>query len=125
MAAPAARPLMEDIEPTNSKGPSSLQDPEPKIPTAPDSKRAKKFPKWRRTLVFWLTSSAIVFAAQLSFTLWAYLRAPNDDFTSYYNRNLYEGRCSVAKSINTGVHLLLNVLSTLLLSGGYYCMQCE
>ena len=113
---------MEDI---NSEGPSSLQDPEPKIPTTPNSKHKKKFPKWRRTLVLWLTGSAIVFAAQLSFTLWAYLRAPNDDLTLYYNRNLFEGRCSVAKSINTGVHLLINILSTLLLSGGNYCMQCE
>ena len=125
MAALAARPLMKDIEPTNSEGPSSSQDPEQKIPTTPDSKRTKKLPKWRRTLVFWLTGSVIVFVAQLSFTLWAYLRAPNDDLTMYYNRNLYEGRCSVAKSINTGAHLLINILSTLLLSGGNYCMQCE
>jgi hypothetical protein len=35
-----------------------------------------------------------------------------------------ETSCAQAKTINTGVHVLINVLSTILLAGSNYCMQC-
>ena len=37
---------------------------------------------------------------------------------------LYEGSCSKAKSLNTWLQLLINVLCTLLLGVSNYCMQC-
>lgn len=37
---------------------------------------------------------------------------------------VYNGDCRRAESINTWVHLFINVLSTLLLSASNYCMQC-
>ena len=37
---------------------------------------------------------------------------------------LYQGNCSKAKSINTWMQLVINVLSTVLLSASNYCMQC-
>ena len=38
--------------------------------------------------------------------------------------DLFHGDCKKAASINTYAHLLINVVSTLLLSGSNYCMQC-
>ncbi|KAF0320340.1 hypothetical protein GQ607_012436 [Colletotrichum asianum] len=32
--------------------------------------------------------------------------------------------CSETKAINTGIHVVVNILSTILLSGSNYCMQC-
>jgi hypothetical protein len=37
---------------------------------------------------------------------------------------IYEGNCSKVRKMNTGIHLLINVLSTLLLGASNYCMQC-
>ena len=37
---------------------------------------------------------------------------------------LHEGDCNTVGSYDTGAHILINLLSTLLLSGGNYCMQC-
>jgi hypothetical protein len=37
---------------------------------------------------------------------------------------LFVGNCDRARSMNTGLHLLINVLSTVLLSSSNYCMQC-
>jgi uncharacterized protein DUF6536 len=39
-------------------------------------------------------------------------------------RTLTKGECSKIKRYNIGAHLIINVLSTLLLSGSNYCMQC-
>ncbi|PYI03206.1 hypothetical protein BO78DRAFT_410014 [Aspergillus sclerotiicarbonarius CBS 121057] len=37
---------------------------------------------------------------------------------------IYEGSCSRAKAWTTGLHLLINVLSTIVLGASSYCMQC-
>ena len=37
---------------------------------------------------------------------------------------LLQGECSKITRYNIGAHLIINVLSTLLLSGSNYCMQC-
>jgi uncharacterized protein DUF6536 len=37
---------------------------------------------------------------------------------------LLQGECSKITRYNRGAHLIVNVLSTLLLSGSNYCMQC-
>lgn len=37
---------------------------------------------------------------------------------------LLEGDCRRVQRLNTGAHVLINVFSTVLLSGSNYCMQC-
>ncbi|KAJ5502600.1 hypothetical protein N7463_005474 [Penicillium fimorum] len=37
---------------------------------------------------------------------------------------LYTGKCSTAKNWTTGLHLIINILSTVLLGASNYCMQC-
>ena len=39
-------------------------------------------------------------------------------------RILYQGNCDTVKHLDTGIHLLINVLSTLLLGACNYAMQC-
>jgi hypothetical protein len=89
----------------------------------PQEPPKKRFPKWRRTMILWSVAAGLVFIFNLVFSIWAYLRASNDDLTLPYNRNLYEGSCSNARSINSGLHVLINILGTLLLGGSNYCMQ--
>ncbi|KAJ5150526.1 uncharacterized protein N7500_010715 [Penicillium coprophilum] len=38
--------------------------------------------------------------------------------------SLYTGKCSTSKNWTTGLHLLINILSTALLGASNYCMQC-
>lgn len=37
---------------------------------------------------------------------------------------LYSGDCDTVEKMNTGIHLFINVMSTILLSSSNYCMQC-
>lgn len=37
---------------------------------------------------------------------------------------LYEGKCTVATRWSTGLHVIINILSTLLLAASNYVMQC-
>ena len=37
---------------------------------------------------------------------------------------LWEGDCERVRQINVGVHLVINLLSTTMLSSSNYCMQC-
>ena len=37
---------------------------------------------------------------------------------------LAEGDCQHIKRLNSGLHIIINILSTILLSGSNYCMQC-
>ena len=39
-------------------------------------------------------------------------------------RQIYKGDCGTVEKINTWVHLAIKILSTALLSGSNYCMQC-
>ncbi|KAF3028958.1 hypothetical protein E8E15_009576 [Penicillium rubens] len=37
---------------------------------------------------------------------------------------IHQGKCSVAKNSATGIHLVINILSTIMLGASNYCMQC-
>lgn len=113
------RPLVDDGNPTKAEESNSLLETQ-----APTTTTKKSFPKWRRTMILWLSGAVAVFITNLVVTVWAYVRAPNDDLILIYNRNLYEGSCPNSRSLNSGLHLVINVLSTLLLCGSNYCMQC-
>ncbi|KAL4883546.1 hypothetical protein BJY04DRAFT_226567 [Aspergillus karnatakaensis] len=51
----------------------------------------------------------------------AYSRNGETDFAF---ASLYMGKCSVAKNWSTGLHLIINILSTAMLGASNYCMQC-
>ena len=51
----------------------------------------------------------------------AYTRTKDQGFVSV---TLYEGKCSTPKNWTRGLHLLINILSTIMLAASNYCMQC-
>jgi hypothetical protein len=79
----------------------------------------RKLPSWRFGVILGATAAATVLLANVIFLIWAILHAGiHNGGTSV----LYDGDCSKVHSINAKVHLLINILSTILLSGCNYCM---
>ncbi|KAF2790980.1 hypothetical protein K505DRAFT_310397 [Melanomma pulvis-pyrius CBS 109.77] len=82
------------------------------------SKTKRRLQGWRFGAVTCAISASAVFIINFVVTIWG----------SVHNKSkgsvLYEGNCKKAHQLDTGLHLLLNLLSTLLLSSSNYCMQC-
>lgn len=83
---------------------------------------------WRFGVLSGATSALIVFVINLIIFVWAEKHNGYRPFHFAHRDNgqhtLFDGSCEKARNLNTGVHLLINVLSTLLLSASNYCMQC-
>lgn len=77
-------------------------------------------PKYRRTLYTVAALSVFVFVLNTAFLI--YVLTGNRSHNG--NGTLYSASCSNIRQANTGIHLLINVLSTLLLGASNYCMQC-
>jgi hypothetical protein len=73
---------------------------------------------WRFGTVNCAASASVVFLINLVVTIWGSTHNKSNDSV------LYEGDCDRVDRLNTGLHLLINLLSTLLLSSSNYCMQC-
>lgn len=73
---------------------------------------------WRLGVVLVASCASVVFVINLAFTIVG--------MRTYDTKRgiLVEGECGSVKSLNKQFHLLINVLSTILLSGSNYCMQC-
>jgi hypothetical protein len=97
---------------------SSLEGRQPK-----QNETKKRLPEWKRTVAIWLAAATAAFVVNFVFLVYFYAHGTSDDLMLPYSRNLYEGSCSTSHSINTGLHLLVNILSTLLVTGSNYCMQ--
>ena len=78
----------------------------------------RRFAGWRFAALQFATLAFIVFLINLSVTIWASATNPENE------GDLDEGDCGRIKNLNRGLHILINILSTLLLSGSNYCMQC-
>ncbi|KAF2737403.1 hypothetical protein EJ04DRAFT_574588 [Polyplosphaeria fusca] len=72
---------------------------------------------WRFGAVNCAISASVVFLINLIVTIWASTQ-PTDFGV------LFSGDCEKARQLNTGLHFLINLLSTILLSSSNYCMQC-
>ncbi|KAF2834551.1 hypothetical protein M501DRAFT_922725, partial [Patellaria atrata CBS 101060] len=65
--------------------------------------------------------TTLCFAINFSAMIWVLARHQ----ISYEGRAiLFNGECSKASHINSGIHLVINVLSSLLLGASNYSMQC-
>ena len=60
-----------------------------------------------------------VMIVNLTLTIWAFLKHKPVKGVG----TLFTGSCTLASRLNIGVHMLLNVVSTLFLGAGNYCMQ--
>ncbi|KAF2832862.1 hypothetical protein CC86DRAFT_461346 [Ophiobolus disseminans] len=76
-----------------------------------------RFTGWRTGVLHFALWSSLVFLINLVATIWG-------SSSSRPNRGVfYEGDCKHTKRLNSGIHVLINFLSTILLSGSNYCMQ--
>lgn len=75
---------------------------------------------WRYSVSACALSTFAVCTINLVATVWSVLH-----YGVYERRQtLYNGDCNTAGKINTGLHLVINILSTILLSSSNFCMQC-
>lgn len=77
---------------------------------------------WRFGVLMCGVSALLVFTINLSSFIWSIVRhglGRRDGM-----QTLFEGDCTTASKLNTGIHFLINALSTILLSSSNYCMQC-
>ncbi|KAF7502331.1 hypothetical protein GJ744_006019 [Endocarpon pusillum] len=76
----------------------------------------------RRKFVIWLcfATAFTTFSLNLSLSIvtWTLGKMSNDRVVT-----LYQGDCSISKRLDTGIHLVINILSTLLLSISNLCLQ--
>jgi hypothetical protein len=75
-----------------------------------------RFTGWRFGALHFGAWAIIVFLINLIVTIWG--------STARRSGILLEGDCDRIEVLNTGLHVFINVLSTILLSGSNYCMQC-
>ncbi|KAF6790759.1 hypothetical protein CSOJ01_14451 [Colletotrichum sojae] len=77
---------------------------------------------WQRAALAFAAAAFLIFILNLSFIL----------LVTVNRRHTLEGGigiiseqgCSQTKQLNTGIHLVINIMSTVLLAGSNYCMQC-
>ena len=84
-------------------------------------RRSFRSPKWsqgwRLTAALACAAAFVVLFANISLLVWHSTSAPIVDGVKV----LYAGDCDVVSRIDTWLHLLINVFSTLLLAGSYFC----
>ena len=75
-------------------------------------------PKWRTSVLLFACCAAVVFVINLTFAIWATARGVGGVAV------LDDSGCRSVKIKNTLIHLVINVLSSLLLAGSNFSMQC-
>lgn len=76
--------------------------------------------RWRRSALAFAAAAFATFALNLSFILWATADTTLQDGIG----TISDRSCASTKAWNTGIHVVINILSTTLLAGSNYCMQC-
>lgn len=77
-----------------------------------------RFTGWRVGVLHFAIWTLLVFLLNLCLTIVG-SRASGDN-----KGVILEKDCAEIKRLNTGLHVLINILGTILLSGSNYCMQC-
>ncbi|PLN84163.1 hypothetical protein BDW42DRAFT_163090 [Aspergillus taichungensis] len=81
--------------------------------------------KWIKGVVVcsWIIAAVLLVNIILTVAAVAVAYSGNKE-KSFSFASLYTGKCSVAKNSTTGVHLVINILSTAMLGASNYCLQC-
>ncbi|KAH8627371.1 hypothetical protein IG631_17139 [Alternaria alternata] len=77
-----------------------------------------RFAGWRFSVLSFAVWAAIVLLINIAATI-AGFTVPSDEKGVFF-----EGDCVYVKRLNTGLHLAINILSTIILAGSNYTMQC-
>jgi hypothetical protein len=80
------------------------------------------FRGWRFGIWLSVASAVVVLIVNLSVTIWALASSVTTD--SDNRRELFRSNCPEVKRVNTAGHIVINALSTILLSASNYSMQC-
>ena len=93
---------------------------------SPSSWRLRHRYGWRFGVIGGCISVTVVLLINLIITVWVAARpTPDEEIDKTSGRlTLFSGNCIKAQHIDTAAHLLINILSTVLLSASNYCMQC-
>ncbi|KXH37721.1 hypothetical protein CNYM01_11325 [Colletotrichum nymphaeae SA-01] len=78
--------------------------------------------RWRQAAFYFAVAAFSTFLINFVFTLWASIQ--KRDTISDGVGILLDTDCSTIRVLNTGIHILINVLGIILLAGSNYCMQC-
>jgi hypothetical protein len=76
---------------------------------------------WRFGVLMCTVSTCVVLVVNTSLATWALAQ---HGWGQDGQPILHEGKCDTTSKISTGLHLLINAMSTALLSSSSYCMQC-
>lgn len=71
---------------------------------------------WRRGALLFCAGAAATLALNLALALWSVAGGTDGVFA--------DGDCGRIRTVNVGMHALINGLGTVLLAGSNYCMQC-
>ncbi|KIW04859.1 uncharacterized protein PV09_04041 [Verruconis gallopava] len=81
----------------------------------------QKMSGWRFGAILFAIAALIVLVANVCIAIYA-VRESGASATADF-KPIYTGDCARTKALNTWLHLTINVLSSILLSGSNYCMQ--
>jgi hypothetical protein len=85
----------------------------------PSHERQARYSGWRGGFVFAIVGSSLVLLFNIICAIVAAAAGkPQDGIAT-----IYTGNCDVASRWSTGLHLLINILSSALLGASSYCMQ--
>ena len=97
------------------------------IPFPPLDKKTDPGKEWIKGVLLCALSSSVVLAINVILAIIAiviaYTRSSDSDTHLDY-AELYRGSCSITNGWTTGMHLVINFLSTILLAASNYSMQC-
>ena len=87
-----------------------------------NEKLGKQQAKWRQSVLACTLATTVVFVLNLIVTLFLATNPQRKETPGRYT--IYTGDCKTVSRLNSGLHLIINALSTILLSSSNYCMQC-
>jgi len=112
--------LLELPSKSATQGSNYVDDPTP-FAGQPSARKARKItPSWRLGVKSWAFLTMIVLLTNVIFTI---VIGQLSGFPGGLG-TLTTGKCDNIRRYNITAHLAINILSTLLLSGCNYCMQC-
>src|SRR6266536_2765421 len=79
------------------------------------------FQGWRYGIAVCCVLAAVIFIINIAILAWA---ENNFNGDGHGTINVFGGNCGHARNLSLGLHLGINILSSLLLGASNYCMQC-
>ncbi|KAK2767475.1 hypothetical protein FQN54_003632 [Arachnomyces sp. PD_36] len=109
-----------NTDPTGDTTNPVKEDHASKVDSHTQQKSTWRVPAWRVGAV--IAASGTCFTLMVNFAI--AIAIPSTYGLENGISTLYTGSCGRTEKANTAIHLVVNLLSTLILSGSNYCMQC-